>query len=42
MKIVIESLHPKKGYIVKVNDGREFIVKNIDEANKLKDELLGK
>ena len=39
MKVVIQTLDNKKGYIVTTNDGREFIVKNIDEAIKLKEEL---
>ena len=39
MKIVIQTLDDKKGYIVICEDGREFIVKTIDEAIKLKDEL---
>ena len=39
MKIVIQTLDNKQGYIVICEDGREFIVKNIDEAIKLKEEL---
>ena len=39
LKVIIQSLDSKKGYIVTTNDGREFIVKNIDEAIKLKEEL---
>lgn len=39
MKVVIQALDNKKGYIVTTDDGREFIVKNIDEAIKLKEEL---
>ena len=39
MKAIIQSLDSKKGYIVTTNDGKEFIVKNIDEAIKLKEEL---
>ena len=39
MKTIIQSLDSKKGYILTTNDGREFIVKNIDEAIKLKEEL---
>ena len=35
MKVVIQTLDNKKGYIVTTNDGREFIVKNIDEAIEL-------
>ena len=38
-KAIIQSLDSKKGYVVTTNDGREFIVKNIDEAIKLKEEL---
>ena len=34
LKVVIQSLDSKKGYIVTTNDGREFIVRNIDEAIK--------
>ena len=39
LKVIIQSLDSKKGYILTTNDGREFIVKNIDEAIKLKEEL---
>ena len=39
LKVVIQSLDSKKGYVVTTNDGREFIVKNIDEAIKLKEEM---
>ena len=39
MKVVIQSLDNRQGYIVICEDGREFIVKTIDEAIKLKEEL---
>ena len=39
LKVAIQTLDNKKGYIVTTNDGREFIVKNIDEAIELKDKL---
>lgn len=39
MKVVIQSLDNKQGYIVTCEDGREFIVKDINEAIKLKEEL---
>lgn len=39
LKVIIQSLDSKKGYIVTTNDGREFIVKNIDEAIKLKEDI---
>ena len=39
LKAIIQSLDSKKGYIVTCEDGREFIVRNIDEAIKLKEEL---
>ena len=39
LKAAIQTLDNKKGYIVTCEDGREFIVKNIDEAIKLKEEL---
>lgn len=39
MKSIIQTLDNKKGYIVTTNDGREFIVKNIDEAIELKEKL---
>ena len=40
MKAVIQTLDDKQGYIVTCEDGREFIVKSIDDAIKLKEELL--
>lgn len=39
LKVVIQTLDNKQGYIVITEDGREFIVKNIDEAIKKKEEL---
>ena len=39
LKAIIQSLDSKKGYIVTTNDGREFIVKDIDDAIKLKEKL---
>ncbi len=39
LKVIIQSLDSKKGYILTTNDGREFIVKNIDEAIKKKEEI---
>ena len=39
LKATIQSLDSKKGYIVTTNDGRQYIVKDIDEAIKLKEEL---
>ena len=39
MKVAIEQTNDFKKYIVTTDDGREFIVKNIDEAIKLKEEL---
>ena len=39
LKAIIQSLDSKKGYIVTTNDGRQYIVKDIDEAIKLKEEL---
>ena len=39
LKAIIQSLDSKKGYIVTANDGREFIVRNIDEAIELKEKL---
>lgn len=38
-KTVIEQLDTRDGLKVSVIDGREFIVKDIDEAIKLKEEL---
>ena len=32
LKAIIQSLDSKKGYIVTTNDGREFIVRNINKA----------
>ena len=39
MKVAIQQTNDFKSYIVTTNDGREFIVKNIDEAINLKEEL---
>ena len=39
MKVVIETLDNKKGYLVSCEDGRTFEVKNIDEAIELKKKL---
>ena len=39
MKAAIQQTSDLKNYIVICDDGREFIVKNIDEAIKLKEEL---
>ncbi len=39
MKSIIQTLDNKKGYILTTNDGREFIVRNIDEAIELKEKL---
>ena len=39
MKAAIQQTSDLKNYIVITDDGREFIVKNIDEAIKLKEEL---
>ena len=39
MKIGIQSLDNKKGYILTTSDGETYIVKDIDEAITLKNEL---
>ena len=39
MQVVIQQTSDLKNYIVITDDGREFIVKNIDEAIELKDKL---
>lgn len=39
MKVAIQQTSDLKNYIVTTDDGREFIVKNIDEAIELKVEL---
>ena len=39
MKAVIQQTNDFKNYIVITDDGREFIVKNIDEAIELKNKL---
>lgn len=39
LKAVIQTLDDRQGYIVTCDDGREFIVKDIFEAIKLKEEL---
>ena len=39
LKVAIQTLDDKQGYIVICEDGREFIVKDINEAIKLKNKL---
>ena len=39
MKAAIQRTNDFKNYIVITDDGREFIVKTIDEAIELKDKL---
>ena len=39
LKVVIQTLDDKQGYIVTCEDGREFIVRNIDEAIEKKEEI---
>lgn len=39
MKAVIQRTNDFKNYIVITDDGKEFIVKTIDEAIELKDKL---
>ena len=39
MKAVIQRTNDFKNYIVITDDGREFIVRNIDEAIELKEKL---
>ncbi len=39
MKVAIQQTSDLKSYIVTAEDGREFIVKNIDDAIKKKEEL---
>ena len=39
MKAVIQRTNDFKNYIVITDDGREFIVKDINEAIELKDKL---
>ena len=39
MKVVIQALDNKQGYIVTCEDGREFVVKTIDEAIEKKEEI---
>ena len=39
MKVAIQQTNDFKNYIVTTDDGREFIVKNIDEAINLKEKL---
>ena len=42
LKVAIQTLDDKQGYIVTCEDGIEFIVRDIDEAIKLKEELHAK
>lgn len=39
MKAVIQQTNDFKNYIVITDDGKEFVVKTIDEAIELKDKL---
>lgn len=39
MKAVIQQTNDFKNYIVTTDDGREFIVKDINEAIKLKEDI---
>ena len=39
MKVVIQQTNDFKNYIVITDDGREFIVKDINEAIELKNKL---
>ena len=39
MKVIIQQTNDLKNYIVITDDGKKFIVKTIDEAIKLKEEL---
>ena len=39
LKAVIQQTNDFKNYIVITDDGKEFIVKTIDEAIRLKEEL---
>ena len=39
MKVAIEQTSDLKSYVVTTEDGREFIVRNIDEAIELKEKL---
>ena len=39
LKAIIQRTNDFKNYIVITDDGREFIVKTIDEAIKLKEEI---
>ena len=39
MKVAIQTLDNKKGYLVTCEDGREFIAKDINEAIELKKKL---
>lgn len=42
MKVSIETLDNKQGYILTTSDGKTYIVKDIQEAIKLKNELENK
>ena len=39
LKVIIQRTNDFKNYIVIADDGREFIVRNIDEAIELKEKL---
>ena len=42
MKVIIETLDNKKGYILTTDSGDTYIVKDINEAIALKNELENK
>ena len=42
MKVAIETLDDKQGYILTTDSGETYIVKDIDEAIALKNELESK
>ncbi|HKM18618.1 MAG TPA: hypothetical protein VJY14_00985 [Aliarcobacter sp.] len=39
LKVAIQSLDDKKGYLVTCEDGREYLAKDIDEAISLKEKI---
>ena len=42
MTIIVQRLHPKEGYEVRVSNGKVYLCKDVFEANRLRNELRRK